>query len=108
MQSCVRRAVAVVRSFDGLPDNMFIALIVLLVLYALRQFVQLLEVLRGTMNSAENWTDEMARLQAQVKDETQTWLKIEAVRRKITIGELIDQMVEEAQEQEKSSQKKDQ
>jgi hypothetical protein len=60
------------------------------------------------MNSAENWTDEMARLQAQVKDETQTWLKIEAVRRKITIGELIDQMVEEAQEQEKSSQKKDQ
>lgn len=44
----------------------------------------------------ENWTDEMARLQAQVKDETQTWLKIEAVRQRITIGELIDQMVEQA------------
>ncbi|HEY9660624.1 MAG TPA: hypothetical protein V6C65_19380 [Allocoleopsis sp.] len=43
----------------------------------------------------------MARLQAQVKDETQTWLKVEAVRQKITIGELIDQLVEEAQTKEK-------
>jgi hypothetical protein len=59
------------------------------------------------MNSAdEYWTEEMARLQAQVKDETQTWLKVEAIRQRITIGELIDQLVELARQAELSSEQK--
>lgn len=59
------------------------------------------------MNSADEYrAEEMARLQAQVKDETQTWLKIEAVRQKITIGELIDQMVEQAKRSEFSQDQK--
>ena len=53
------------------------------------------------MISEDFQDDVMARLQAQVKDETQTWLKVEAIRQKITIGELIDLLVEQAQNKEK-------
>jgi hypothetical protein len=49
------------------------------------------------MKSSDHLDSEMARLQAQVKDETQTWLKVESIRRKVTIGELIDQLVEAVQ-----------
>jgi hypothetical protein len=51
------------------------------------------------MDSSDVRNKEMGRLQAQVKPETQTWLKLESVRRGVTIGEVIDQIVDLAQKQ---------